>query len=268
MFIEFAGRSGVGKTSTALATQRLLARSSSGPHFVSAPEIRRSEMLAHLATNPDVIRSLVALRNASAILESEPWHNWTKRVIQASINRRLSRTASTVVVSPEVLFHWLKKLTPESQLAVASAPLPLPDLIVLLRASPADGLRRRITRQRSLRNIQQLTQAQIEAAAFSLADRLLATFDPEEAEALLLLWGIGTAEGRLERYRLSEILANAAEAHPGIDPRQHALSSSRHVLQSAKNFGLPVIEVTNSGAPEHAARQAGEAILERLRAER
>lgn len=262
MFVEFAGSAGVGKTTISRIALRVLLERGHGAGFVPSPEPGRLAAWAHVARHPHLLRTVRRLRASHPDRSRPVARNWVRQVAAADLSMRTAQQGSTVV-SQEILFHWLKKFPAETQLDLADAGLPLPDLLVLLVTTPADRLRREVTRHRSIVGIGRLPQDAVERIARSTATELLRCFPLEECGRTLLEWGSKRAEGRLAPDRLGAILEEEARSCPGIDPDRHLLDVKPWIRESAARFGIPLVQVENLGTrtPVEVATEAAERIL-------
>lgn len=263
MFVEFAGSAGVGKSTISRMALHVLSERIHGVDFLPSPVLGRLATSMHVARHPHLVRTVRHLRACHPDRERPVARNWAPQVAAADISMRLAQRRSTVVVSQEVLFHWLKKFPAETQLHLAHAGLPLPDLLVLLVTTPAERLRREVTRRRSINGIDQLPQSEVERIARSTATDLLRSFPVEECARTLLEWGSNRAADRLSASRLGAILEEEARRCPGIDPDRHRLETKQWIRESAARFGIPLVQVDDlgTGTPVAVATEAAEKIL-------
>lgn len=263
MFVEFAGAAGVGKSTISRITLRILSDRIDGVDFLPSPELRRISSVIHVARRPHLARTIHRLRAGHPDRKRPIARNWAPLVAAADISERSAQRPLTVVISQEVLFHWLKKFPAETQLKLAHAQLPLPDLLVLLVTTPAERLRRALSRHRPIDRIHRLPDSEVERMARAVASDLLRSLPVEECVQTLLDWGRNQAAHRLSSSRLEGILEQEARSHPGIDPDRQRLDTKRWLRQSAERFRIPLVQVENLGSqtPVDVATKAADKIL-------
>ena len=266
MFVEFAGRAGTGKTTVSLRAMQLLAETEGANRFRPPPKLWPGRTLAHLLRHPGLIPRISHLEACQPDSSRPILRNWSRHIVAADLSMRRSRKPETVVISPEVLFHWLKKFPADAQRKLAAIGLPLPDLLVLLLTSPADNLRRTVSRPRLIDGIERLSIDELEECAAQVAGALLRAFPIDEAELLLIQWGTGRAARRLHVDRLRAILHGHSENSRGIDPRQHEVAEKPHVAETARVFGISLVRIVSSGlgTTEDDALKAADLILSEL----
>lgn len=247
MFVEFAGRAGAGKTTVSQRALQILAETEGANRFRPPPKLRRGRALAHLVRHPGLIPRISHLEACQPDPSRPILRSWSRHIVSADLSLRRSRKPETVVISPEVLFHWLKKFPPDAQRKIAAVGLPLPDLLVLLLTSPADNLRRTVSRPRPIDGIERLSMDELEECAAQVAGALLRAFPFDEAELLLLQWGTMRAARRLDVDRLRAVLHGQSENSRGIDPHQHEVVEKPHVTETARVFGISLVRIVSSG---------------------
>ena len=263
MLIEFAGNSGAGKTTTAARAIEILAEEGTGPRCAPARELTMPAVAAQLMINPRLLTPIRTLRSLS-VSAGLSHTNWAPRVTTTALALRAARQNRILVIAPEIMFHWLKKLPLTAQPQLRTSGVPIPDLLVHIASTPAERLRRQILRGRPLNSIPRARVKDLESIASQTARDLLAAFPLDSATALMLRWGEGRADGRLAPARLLELLHDAAERSAGIDPARHLLSTEGRIKKSAEALQIPRIIVASQASTtlDEVASEAARAILD------
>lgn len=263
ILIEFAGNSGVGKTSTAARAYEILAHEGVGVPCAPAPRLSASTVAMQIVAHPQLFIPIRHLRRLSVSVEG-PIVDWATRVATTALALRTARRASTLVIAPEIMFHWLKKLPLSVQPKLLVSGVPLPDLIVHLVSTPAERLRRQISRGRPSNSISRAPATELESLASRTADDLLAAFPLDSATALMLRWGEGRAGRRIPPAQLLALLNDAAKRSQGVNPALHRLKSGGHIQRSADALRIPRVTVATQASTtlDEVASDAARAILD------
>jgi len=247
-FIEFAGGSGVGKTAIAAQVRQILEVTEPGHVFHGRPELSTPVVLRRSLASPGLLR----IAREAHLLQPRgrvgPLWEWLRRIVEADTAVRLSRRDGHTVVSREVVFHWLKKFPFDAQRELARLPLPLPDRLIVLVASPAERIWRTARRPRALQHLARISDTELVARAEGAAREFLACAPPDRLVEYLAVWNTNQAAGRLDDGQRRSVAERVLAL--GIDVREDAqqVPMGEHLLVSAQNFGIPALRIVNSEA--------------------